>query len=548
MLRDYQERAIAMTFDWFNDNPEGNPILVMPTGSGKSHVIAELCKRSIKSWPSTRILMLTHMKELIEQNAEKLISHWPNAPIGIYSAGIGMRRIDQITFAGIQSVKDKYLRIGHRDIVIIDECHLVNNKESGVYREVLQNLKEINPNIRIIGLTATPYRLGQGPLTFGEHALFDDTVEPVSIEELVVRGFLAPLKSKHTETVLDVSSVKKRGGEFIESQLQAAIDIEETTKAVIKEVVMRSAGKKSWILFCAGVQHAEHCAEELRSYGITAECVSGKTPKSERAAIIKAHKAGKITAITNANVLTTGFDSPNIDYLIFLRPTMSAALYVQMAGRGMRLKEHADHCTVLDFAGNVEMHGPIVDVIPPSPSEPGGGEVPVKTCPQCDELVHISCMECPDCGYKWPKEERQYKLSSADIMGVQPQELIVSQWQWYVHTSRRSGLDMLKVKYYGSLSDPVITEYLVVNYTSNAGAVARASLQRIASRVGANMDLIRRALEDEELEDIVKELNFLSGPSSIKYTQKGKFYDVIDRIYSDHNAGSVGQAEIQEAV
>ena len=157
MLRDYQQKAIDQLYAWFEAGNEGNPCLVLPTGSGKSHIVAALCKDALQKWPETRVLMLTHVKELIEQNAEKMRLHWPGAPMGIYSASIGRKQLGEpITFAGIQSVRTKSKELGHIDLVLIDECHLVNHKEEGGYRTLLADLKAINPAMRVVGLTATP--------------------------------------------------------------------------------------------------------------------------------------------------------------------------------------------------------------------------------------------------------------------------------------------------------------------------------------------------------------------------------------------------------
>ena len=199
MLREYQQRAIDQLYDWFEAASSGNPCIVLPTGAGKSHIVAALCKDAVQRWPETRILMLTHQKELIEQNAEKMRQHWPNAPMGIYSASIGRRCLSEpITFAGIQSVRNKSSAIGHIDLCIIDECHLVSHKDEGGYRTLLSQLKAINPALRVIGLTATPYRLGHGLIT-DKPALFDDLIEPVTIEELVYKGYLSVLRSKVTD-------------------------------------------------------------------------------------------------------------------------------------------------------------------------------------------------------------------------------------------------------------------------------------------------------------------------------------------------------------
>lgn len=526
MLRDYQQRTIDQLYAWFEAGNHGNPCLVLPTGSGKSHIVAALCKDALQNWPETRVLMLTHVKELIEQNAEKMRQHWPGAPLGIYSASIGRKDLGEpITFAGIQSVRTKAGALGHIDLVIIDECHLVNHKDEGGYRKLLGELKAINPHLRVIGLTATPYRLGHGLIT-DKPALFDDLLEPVSIEELVFKGYLATLRSKITKVKLDVSGVKKRGGEFIESELQAAVDTDDKNQAVVHEVMALAGERKAWLFFCAGVKHAEHVAEVLRQQGVTAECVTGDTPKKERERILTEFKAGRIRALTNANVLTTGFDYPDIDLVVMLRPTMSASLYVQMAGRGMRVKSHTDHCLVLDFAGVVESHGPITNVQPPKKGGDGNGEAPVKVCDHCGELVHISVMVCPSCGEQFPEPvKKSMVLRNDDIMGLDGQELEVTSWTWRKHISKASGIEMLAVTYYGGLSDTPITEYLPIMHEGYAGQRAMSQLLSIAN----SASIVPGGLNVKTMEDMVQNMNNATPPEWIEYRKDGKFFRVMKR-------------------
>jgi DNA repair protein RadD len=252
-------RAIDQLYDWLRSN-DGHPCLVMPTGAGKSHIVATLCHEGLQNWPETRVLMLTHQKELIEQNAAKMREHWPGAPLGIYSASIGKRQLGEpITFAGIQSVRSKAHLLGHVDLVIIDECHLVSHKDEGGYRTLLNALLAINPALRVIGLTATPYRLGHGLIT-DKPALFDGLIDPVTIEELVYKGFLTTLRSKVTKARFDLDGVHKRGGEFIESELQAAVDTDDNNAAVVAEIMELGADRRHWLLFCTGVDHAQHIA------------------------------------------------------------------------------------------------------------------------------------------------------------------------------------------------------------------------------------------------------------------------------------------------
>lgn len=533
MLRDYQQRTIDQLYAWFEAGHAGNPCLVLPTGSGKSHIVAALCKDALQNWPETVVLMLTHVKELIEQNAEKMRQHWPGAPLGIYSASIGKKQLGEpITFAGIQSIRTKAKQIGHVDLVIIDECHLVNHKDEGGYRQFLADLKAINPALRVIGLTATPYRLGHGLIT-DKPALFDDLIEPVSIEELVFKGYLATLRSKVTRAKLDTSGVHKRGGEFIESELQAAVDTDDNNQRVVREVIDLAGDRKAWLVFCTGVKHAQHVAEVLRQHGVTAECVTGDTPKKEREHLLTEFKAGRIRALTNANVLTTGFDYPDIDLIAMLRPTMSASLYVQMAGRGMRPKSHTDHCLVLDFAGVVETHGPITNVQPPKRGGDGNGEAPVKVCDNCGELVHISAMACPACGHSFPEpEKKKLELRDVDIMGLEGQEVEVSSWNWRIHTSRASGKMMLACTYYGSLSDKPITEYLPVLHDGYAGQRAMQQLFKMANSSGANLAEAANLEGEQGLDYLSVQMSNSAPPKSIEYRLDGKFHRVIKRSWT----------------
>ncbi|APC46567.1 helicase [Alteromonas phage PB15] len=528
MLRDYQQRSIDMLYDWMR-NHSGNPCAVLPTGAGKSHIVAYLCKDAVQTWPETRILMLTHVKELIEQNAEKMREHWKNAPMGIYSASIGKRQLGEpITFAGIQSVRNKAEEIGHIDLVIIDECHLINHKDEGGYRKLIGDLLKINPHMRVIGLTATPWRLGHGRIDEGEETIFDGLVEPVTIEELIYKGFLAPLKSKITKEHLNVEGVSKRGGEFIESQLQKAVDKADINERVVDEVISLAGDRKAWLFFCTGIDHSEHIRDVLRSRGITCEMVTGKTPKGERARILADYKAGKIKALTNANVLTTGFDYPDIDLIAMLRPTLSPSLYVQMAGRGLRPKSHTDHCLVLDFAGVVEKHGPITAVQPPDKSGKGG-DAPIKVCDNCDEICHASVKKCPECGELFPEneaKEKDFKLRQADIMGMDSPQLKVKRWAWLPHVSAKTGKEMIRITYYGDLSEKPISEYLCIMHGGQAGYKAMRTMSDLAESAGIKIE------PTWSIADACNHMAKAKPPTTVKYRKNGKFFDVIRREYA----------------
>jgi DNA repair protein RadD len=530
MLRKYQSYAIELLYQWFRDNPSGNPILELPTGSGKSWIVAQLCRDALDNWPETRVLMLTHQKELIEQNAEKLRLVWPDAPMGIYSAGLKQRDIDAITFAGIQSVRDRADDLGHIDLVVIDECHLINNARQGGYRKLLGALAEINPALRVIGLTATPYRLGQGYLTEGKDALFDDILRPTTIEGLVHDGFLAPLRSKATELKLDVTGVKKTAGEYNAKELEARVNTDLNNYEAVREIlkIADATGRKSVIVFCAGVEHAHSVADMFNELGQRVGTIVGTTPPETRARIIELFRSGELRFVTNANVLTTGFDAPGVDIVALLRPTMSPTLYVQMVGRGMRVAEGKEDCLVLDFAGNVANHGPITAV---EPNRKGGGGKPTKTCPECDEIMGAASKTCPHCGYEYPEKEREEKdpnwaLGDEDIMGAGRKQRKLRGWMWRRHISKASGKEMVKVSYYGeNLSDQAVTEYLPVLHDGYARDKAWSLLTQIAERSGAYLGAIH------DLDDLCVEMNGSKPPQRIEFVKSGKFFEVKRRIW-----------------
>jgi DNA repair protein RadD len=539
-LRDYQRRAIDMTWEWIGNNA-GHPCLVLPTGAGKSVVIAMMVKEAVTEWPETRILMLSHVKEIIEQNAEKMRAVWPAAPMGIYHAGMRRRDLGEpITFAGIQSIRNRVDDVGHIDLCIVDEAHAIAHDDEGSYRRFIGELLQKNPQMRVVGLSATPYRLGHGFIT-DKPALFDGLVEPVDIAELLGRDFLSPLRCKATQKCFDTSSIHKRGGEFVESELQDLVDTSEQNAVVADEIIANATGRKSWLVFCTGIRHAENMRDALQARGVVTECITGETPKGERERILSDFKAGKVTAVTNANVLTTGFDAPCVDLIAFCRPTMSVALYMQMSGRGLRKAPGKADCLVLDFAGLVSQHGPITA---PRVKGPGAeGEIPVKVCPAmladraCAELVPIHLMICPACGYEFPRAAppppEAPRLEEVDMVyGINPDDvetLEVTEWTWRKVTSRNSGKDMITVTYYGCLSDKPVTEYLTVLHDGYAGRKAWTTIAKMGASVAKHIppDLMASA----DLEAVCAAFNAAPHPAEIRYTTDGKFHTITKRTW-----------------
>lgn len=532
-LRDYQARAIEMLYAWFEKNKSGHPVLNMPGGSGKSLVIASLAKDALQNWPDTRILMLVHSKELILQNADKLRRLWPGAPLGIYSASVGKRQLDEpITYAGIGSVAKRAKEIGHIDLCIIDEVHVVSTAESGIYRKLIADLLEINPAMRIVGLSASPYRLGQGLITEGPTAIFSEILEPVSIEELVFKTHLVPLRSKVTKHKLDTDGLHKRQGEYIASEMEAKFNTDDHNSAVVQEIIEKASSRKHWLIFCTGIAHSEAVAECMRAAGISAEALDAKHSKAERERKLSDFESGKLRALCNVGILTTGYDFPPLDCIIFLRATMSPGLYLQMAVRGMRPSAGKLDCLVLDFAGVVATHGPITAITPPSKKagESKKGEAPTKICEICGEICAPNARSCPACGGLFPEPaKKQLALRNDDIMGIEGTDFEITSWNWRTHISRASGKLMLACAYYGSLSDQPITEYLPVLHDGYAGQRAMQKLFTIAKSAGADLAHALRMEGEAGLGYIGVQMNNATPPSSIEYRLDGKFFRVINR-------------------
>lgn len=415
-LRDYQEEGLQALWSYFMTN-KGNPVLAWPTGTGKSLVPAEFIRRTMYHYNTQKFLVVTHVKELIEQNHNKLQEIWPQAPVGIYSAGLKRRDIHApIIYGGIQSMYKVPEYFGYRDIIFIDEAHLVNQDDASMYLKFIGTLKKLNPYLKVIGMSATPYRIGQGMITDG--GLFSDVAHDLTsldkFSGLVNNGYLAPLIPKKTVTELDVSNVQIQKGEFVTSQLQHEVDKAEITWKGLQELCYYGQNRRSWLIYATGIDHANHIAEMLGKLGIECASVHSKQSDDYNKSALKAHKSLKLRAIVSYAKLTTGLDHPAVDLIGMFRPTLSVALWVQMLGRGTRpwytggrlncygeelyLEGGKTNCLVLDFARNTIRLGPINDPVIPRKKGDKIGDLPIKLCDSCGTYNHISARKCDSCG------------------------------------------------------------------------------------------------------------------------------------------------------
>lgn len=407
MLRDYQQHAL----DAIWTNLDRHVVASLPTGSGKSHVIAELCRRALHEFPGTTILVLAHVKELLEQNAQKICQHWPLAPVALFCAGLGRKELAPITVASIQSICRRASRIGPYDLILVDEAHRIPHGDSGMYHDLFRH----QPQAKIVGLTATPYRMGGGLLHRGDDALFDDLVCEIQTGTLIEQGHLARIRSRRGSSEADLTRVHTRAGEFVTDEMTDAFDTDQLTRAVVADVLGHAAGRTSVMVFCCSVEHCHHVRAAFRSAcNDDVRVVTGETPAWERAQTIADFKSRRCRILVNCDVLTTGFDAPNTDCIVLLRATKSPGLYVQIIGRGLRKADGKQDCLLLDYGRNVERHGPI-DSVTARRVESGEEPPPTKECPECGDMIPLSARRCPSCGRDFPPDVKPPHDATAGI-------------------------------------------------------------------------------------------------------------------------------------
>ena len=489
-LRDYQQAAVDAVLAYW-ERGGTNPLVEVPTGGGKSAILGELARVIVQECGG-RVVIATHRAELIEQDAAACRRVWPQAPVGIYSASLGQRSVKSITVCGVQSIAKRAAILGRVDVLIVDEAHLISPDGGTQYRRLIEVLKQENPALRVVGLTATPYRLVQGYLTQGREALFSSIVYRCQIPTLIAQGYLSPLVTGAVGAEVDTSSVGRTAGEFVLRDLELAADVASVTERVADDVAAALAsGRTSALLFGVGVGHAGHLRDAMRARGVSCELVVGETDQLTRQTIIGRFRRRELQAIASCDVLTTGFDAPCVDVLAVVRPTCSASLWVQMVGRGMRVADGKADCLVLDYGGNIARHGPVDDVRVKERKGEGGGEAPTKTCKECLAENPAGARVCKECDTEFPAPERKANerasslpvLSTGSIGGKRETttEHDVGEVAYVRHVKRGGdGPPTLRVDYYApdvgsstSVPRKIASEWVCVEHEGFAGDKAK---------------------------------------------------------------------------
>ncbi|CAE6896316.1 DEAD/DEAH box helicase [Vibrio sp. B1FLJ16] len=385
-LRPYQADSVKAVIHYFRKHSTP-AVIVLPTGAGKSLVIAELARLA-----KGRVLVMAHVKELVEQNHAKYEGY--DLKGSIFSAGLGRKETDQqVVFASVQSVVRNLDSFKNQfSLLVIDECHRVPDDKDSSYQKVITHLRELNPGIKVLGLTATPYRLGmgwiyqyhtRGQVRTEESRFFRDCIFELPIRYLLDENFLTPARMMDAPVLsYDFSQLKPANtGRYKEAEMDMVIDkAKRATPQIVEQIIQHASERHGVMIFAATVRHAQEI-HGLLPEGETA-IVIGDTPTPERDAIIQAFKNREIKYLVNVSVLTTGFDAPHVDLIAILRPTESVSLYQQIVGRGLRLSEGKTECLVLDYAGNS------YDLYQPEVGDP-----------KPDSTSEIITIPCPACGF-----------------------------------------------------------------------------------------------------------------------------------------------------
>jgi len=529
--RPYQREALEALHNHIC-HYESNPCIAIPTGGGKSVLMAWAIKQWKDDYPELRVAILAHRKELVAQNSEELAAVWPDADIGVYAAGLRRRDTDNsIIYASIDSVYKRGGEFSPFDLIIVDEAHRIPPRGEGKYRSFINMQYIQNKKLRVIGFTATPYRMS-GPLCHADHILNEVCYE-ANVSDLIAQGFLCRLWSRRSDIQPDLKDVRRNsGGDYIVKSLAEAVDKNDVVSQAVHDAVkiIAAENRKSIIFFCVDVKHCKRVSEELAKYGINAPAITAKTHQKDRDRIAERFKAGTLNAICNVNVYTEGFNAKQVDCIVLFRPTLSKGLYVQMCGRGLRVHPNKENCLILDYAHCIDEHGPL-DTI-------DQGHVKLFKCKECLNIFSRQIRVCPICGWEIPKQEieeieeqeRQKRLheiraSNESILSGDPEEYPVEDVM--VHRHKKEGKpDSLRVEYRSGLH--VFREWICLDHEGLAGQKARMWwLRRFVPPVPTVNEALGWLFLSGALNSVTK---------TITVQQKGKYKEII--AYSIEKVGN----------
>lgn len=430
-LRPHQLAAVDSVVDYWKDGG-GNALVSACVASGKSFMAAALAERLMTDYPGVRLLGLTMTKELIAQNAEAMRDYAPHRVCGINSAGLKRRdTTEDVIWAHPKSIIRTMRALGPRHVLMVDECqNLSHDQEKTVYGKIIAEMRRTVPDLRTVGLTGTPWRLSSGRLDEpwkNNKPLFDKLVYEYTITQGIDEGYLVPPLARRPKLVLDVTGVNSRGGEYIESELQAAVDKDDMNSSIVEDILEQTTDRRSCLVFATGIKHAQHLLDEFNKRSVPALLITGEMPDKERDAAIDFFKRGLCKYAVNVGVLTTGFNYPALDAIAIVRPTQSGGLLIQMGGRVLRTSHGKTNGLILDYGNNFQRLG-CIDQINGRKAETAGGPAPTKTCPVCSTIHPASKATCNSCGHVFPASAVEERLTPKAVDVPVMSNQIESKW------------------------------------------------------------------------------------------------------------------------
>lgn len=570
-LRPYQQEAVSATLQHFRK--EKSPaVIVLPTGAGKSLVIAELARIA-----KGRVLVLAHVRELVEQNHQKYVSFGLDA--GIYSAGLDRKEAHQkVIFGSIQSVaraEENFFK--DFSLVVIDECHRVSIAGETQYFQVISKLQSENPEICILGLTATPYRLGLGWIyNYNIHTKYQCTTEDrffkkciyeLSISYMIKNGYLTrPIKIDSPVACYDFSALKLNGNSYQISQIEAVLkDQKRITPLIIKNIVDMSADRHGVMIFTSSVNHAIEIMQSLPPF--ISALVVGDTESKEREEVIEAFKKRELKFLVNVSVLTTGFDAPHVDVIAILRPTESVSLYQQIIGRGLRLSPGKEDCLILDYTGqDHDLFSPEIDDDKPSSKavkvevpcpqcgitnhfwgilddqgdieehfgrkcqgafedpvtleiEPCGFRFRFKLCPDCGAENDIAARACHQCQSVLVDNDKKLK----EAMSLKDAHVLRVESMTYQKGKDKKGNERLEVRYY-DVDAKFLTEYFYINSSDSAHAFYFNFIRMHNKRPEKKIFI-------KGVDDVIAQKEKFRQPLFVVARKKERFWNIREKIF-----------------
>lgn len=534
-LRPYQQAALEAVVAACQQ--EKYLLLQAATGAGKTILFSKLIETFITQY-QMRILVLAHREILVRQAYQKLVRVWPEAALctGLACKSVsGQVELERpVVIGSPQTILRRLGEMPPVHLVIVDEAHrLPPRHRPSQYREMIEGLERYYPQLRLLGVTATPYILNHGYIYGaqckpGNINWFPRLHFQISIGELIEQGYLVPYLAREAkEMASELAKVRTTAGEYNLNALGDLMGREVHIKSAVQAYEQWGEGRKHVVVFCVTIAHAEKVAEAFARAGYASGVVHSKQPRQERRQTLARFERGELQVIANMGVLTEGWDSTAVDCILLCRPTLSPALYVQMVGRGLRPHPGKKDLLILDLGNNCRYHG---DPDHPHVHVPNGKKkkslpldtVRARACPNCGLLNPLGAAECSHCGYLWPPEVLMEAAVPQEMRELEwaPKRVRVLRWKGVVHRSAR-GNWMIRLMLdcrNGGREAITVSEFLDIEGQASAWSKDRA--QRIWRAFG-------REPVPTSIEEARRRLGELSLPPEVTIKKRGKYYNIV---------------------